>query len=1017
MATTTSTKGKAKKSWVERLQFWNKEHSPEDMVSQRRRRDYRRLDYRYAEDEPFFFIKGDSVWTGVLLATKTDDFDTIAEENMTVAANTEIYRTLSTYFKSQYGLDQVKTHLLTKYRPADATQWSQQYLDNCWDPSDLFRELVEGPVARHISESTPERRQYLLVHLGKFEGKTTPDAVSRLVGMAESVADEMFLESDLANWRKRAYAVTELMNRYGAEPMTRADLSWIIRKTFSGHFPVDESHSYVATRPWRGQHFDKIADFSARVVGDYLRIQGIDPVTRERADTYTTVLSFMSEATTMNYVYGDSWAKRLRDIKRPVDVSWRMTMISKEKWKKMIDAKIKDAKTEYEERENAGQLNNAAFQEVYGVAMETERTLDRPHPVMVSQLRLVVSAASPEELDDVVSQIRTEMSSFDENIEIDRKTKIQGLLLDETLPGDPTFRTFLDRGVCLFTGGVDMSTRVTDIEALAFARMDSSPLVGDNRHTLNHRWLGWFGTPIGYARDNGAVVHFDPMVQVARNGGAGVLILGATGSGKSSLALMLFFWVSESGVQTIVFDPKIDFENFAMFMAFGKQVNMPGFAEEAADGILGTSRSQFKPVNPAFWNDTDIATLGGGRAGLLDPWEITDTYSEGEDLARNIVNLLVPDKSMHSFLDAAFRRMREHHKSGEARQRPTFSELQLHLKQDMEEATNYLESSETGTEKLEIRRHIAALESVQDILARASQRKFGRLLFANPTDEVKPFRIGKARRTIITLQGLEAPDDVNDVSEIQDDDERDAIALAYVVLKEVSSYALGKQRTKDQVSPNTGKRMKAPLCIFLDELKAFTVFPAARKMLSGLLRRGRSLNITVVPITQQAKDTQGIEMSKGDEGEEVNQFSTVFVFYQKGSSEALAALKMLRPTEGMDDAAKNEMSQQLIAGALDTGQAAMSDTDGRVSIIQVDRMFPEIIAAAETNSKVKADEQNFDPSPHGNDWVPDPTLRDRWRSGIGSKTQRHRATAIEGLLGYEEELQAGMDALEATIRD
>lgn len=224
----------------------------DEMVSGKRRRDHRRLDYRYAEDSPFFFIKGDGVWTGVTVATTTDSFDTNMEELQLVDKKTDMYRRLSTQFSTQYGMEEVKTHTITRYRPSDTAYWCQRYLQQCWDPSALFGSLIEDQVAPFLAETTPERREYLLVRLGDFKGKTTPDAISRLVGGAEAVADEMFEEDELQRWRIRAVQIQSILGDFGAEPMYRADLSWLIRRTLSGHFPVDEENSYLAVRKWRG---------------------------------------------------------------------------------------------------------------------------------------------------------------------------------------------------------------------------------------------------------------------------------------------------------------------------------------------------------------------------------------------------------------------------------------------------------------------------------------------------------------------------------------------------------------------------------------------------------------------------------------------------------------------------------------------------------------------------------------------------------------------------------------------
>ena len=130
--------------------------------------------------------------------------------------------------------------------------------------------------------------------------------------------------------------------------------------------------------------------------------------------------------------------------------------------------------------------------------------------------------------------------------------------------------------------------RTTDVWAPAVARLDSDDQVGDAVEANRGRTRGWRGFPVGYTYTNGAPVHFGLHVQVARDRGAGIAIIGASGGGKSTLALLLYFWESESGTQCMVLDPKNDFEKFTYYIAFGEQVMQPGFSADAEAGILGT---------------------------------------------------------------------------------------------------------------------------------------------------------------------------------------------------------------------------------------------------------------------------------------------------------------------------------------------------------------------------------------------------------------------------------------------
>ena len=118
--------------------------------------------------------------------------------------------------------------------------------------------------------------------------------------------------------------------------------------------------------------------------------------------------------------------------------------------------------------------------------------------------------------------------------------------------------------------------------------------VGDRIQIERGRALGWIGIPIGYVKSNGTVVHFDSHTQIGRGHGAGIAVLGQSGGGKSSFVMLMFFWLSESGVRCSVLDPKIDFAGFAYYIAFGPQVLDPGFMADADAGILGTPASRFQ---------------------------------------------------------------------------------------------------------------------------------------------------------------------------------------------------------------------------------------------------------------------------------------------------------------------------------------------------------------------------------------------------------------------------------------
>jgi len=136
-------------------------------------------------------------------------------------------------------------------------------------------------------------------------------------------------------------------------------------------------------------------------------------------------------------------------------------------------------------------------------------------------------------------------------------------------------------------------------------------------------------------------VLYSNFVQMARNQGAGVALIGASGNGKSNLMMLLFFQDSESGARTVAIDPKGDIAQFCYYLAFGSQMVHPQFAADANAGILGTPKSQFQPTNPQFWADTSIVDVTKAADGSLDPFNISDDVQLGKERALTALQTLI----------------------------------------------------------------------------------------------------------------------------------------------------------------------------------------------------------------------------------------------------------------------------------------------------------------------------------------------------------------------------------------
>lgn len=946
--------------------------------------DNRRIDYRYAQDDPFLFIKGQSVWTGVILGTTSDDFASYLEEEQQVRQNVELWKSLSVHYANHYNINRVQFHLITRYMPADVSRWETHYINNMWNPTQLFNDLIKEKVSPHLAESTPERRQYLFLRLGDFHAEGVTDPVSALLGKSAGVAEELFTQRDLDPFRERAMGIHSLLASHGAIPMERADLAWVIRKTLMGHFPADNGRNMERTRPWRGAYFDEIVNAGLDNDDYCVRIRNPHPGNGLEDYSYTTTLTVENVSPVIRYEYSSAWGKKLRSMPRPVDVSWRGTIISAEEWKKASKRSIKIIEDEAQERAATGAAESAAFNQKYEMADTIKQQNEiQPQPVLVSQQRLTFSAPSQKELMDIVGELQ---SLFNDDTKLEQFNGAQGFLLEEQLPGDMTEPEVGLKGlgkVILndLTGSLnDGSDRWTGLQALSFARLDSSPSVGDEiSYQANGKARGWRGIPIGYTVSNGAVVHFDPIVQMVKNSGAGTIIIGSSGGGKSSLSLMLFFWASESGTQCIVIDPKDDFQNFIYYLAFGAQTQEDGFWDDAQNGTLGTPQSQFQPICPNLWAETSLIHLGNGAPGMLDPWAITDDYNTGEAAARDIVKLVF-DKQDHDALDIAFQAMREDYEN--TNKTPSLADLPHYLNDEIKRYQK-LERNDDGNVQMSARDRLVAMRRVHNALIRAASRPFGRLMFA-PNADTQPFEIGNKRRVIITLLGLQMPDD-NSPVEQWDDNTRDAAAALLSAIRQLSRlFSL----SKDEYSPWQQRRGRRPRLLFVDEAYFITAFRAGRTMLNVFLRQGRSRYFGVIFISQQAKDVNVLnEEAAKDDDASTNQFPTKFVFRQNGLSEARDAMKLLRASLAESDpTAMSQLSQQLLrpqdGGYMSTGRCVMSDADGRVSLLQVDRLFNELVRAAETNPGKRTESHSENMPAIGTNWTIDTTTRDLLRTGI-----------------------------------
>lgn len=955
--------------------------------------DIRRLGYRYAEEGPFFFIKDQGVWTGVRITGASDEFDTLAEQNDTVNNTTKMYQLLLDLFtnKDKKHQAQVRCHEFVRNRPVDTSEWMDHYVHSHWDPSTLMSALIDGQIEPHIAEASPERAHYLLVRLCDQKGPVHIDAIGAAINADDQLCDELFTAAELNKFRRLASEVLDRLSPYAA-PMTRPDLAWLIRKPLHGTFDVDMDRDYARTRFVRNSWFDQITEFNGHNLKPQAAVEIFDPkptLTATPQSCFTTTLTVSTAESMVPFDYWNAWARVLSGLPNPPEISWRYTLVSESVFSKIIRKATNQIADEVKDRTKDGSeeaLADTKFGYKAAMSEDVRASFDlRPRAGMVGQLRISLSAPTLELLAASEQAVKDAMKGF---AVMERRRNIQHHLLEEQLPGDFDSGSVGKLVASTDTGALEVGTRFTDMDVLAMARMDYAPTVGDDVEysRLGDR-LGWHGHVIGYAAENGSIVHFDPFVQIDRNTGAGIAILGASGSGKSTLAMTMFFFVSESGAQTVVVDPKNDFEKHCHYIAFGPQVLEDGFREEANRGTLGTPDSQFQPINRDYWDNTRIVSLTFGASGSMDPWILTGDYESGEQLARRQIEHLFADlpsqDERRSDLDIAFADLRKTYEGqvdGDGNPRlPRLTDLVTQLASKVEHYQGELQRADGGaaTDRIAIKRELDRLEVLQNRLHNAARADYSRLLFGGHDADASAsaLRGFSHRRTIITMIGFELPNDPSKIATIAE--ARAGSAAMFTVLWQIKRLFSDVGET---ISPNRRSKGLRPRILFVDESYMITGLESGAELLSVLLRQGRSVNFGCVIIDQQPDGIGKIEAaSAAKDDPDQNQFPTIFIFKQRGLPERRAAVRLLRSGVNLTDAERDALAAQL---ELPTGYCVMKDMDGRVSTVAVDPLFRELFAAAQTNPTQRPKYQSEPISASAADWHLQTEIRDSTRRNI-----------------------------------
>lgn len=952
--------------------------------AERSARDLRRLGYRYADD--VLFVHGTGVFTGIVLDTSTDEFATQSETADAALRPVGIYQTLLALFDGK----PVHCHELVRYRPVTTQGWLDQLLAHAWHPTELYRVLA-GTVAAHIAQSTPQRMWVLIVRVGDCPPPSGVDPYAPVSAYVTGVAEEHLAAADLSPLAALAESIHESVAGYGAEPLTRRDLIWLIRKPGHGHLPVDDDPA-VSRRPWRGGFFELAARLRGRNAGGgYLQLLRRDPHTGQEQSSFTATLVVADQPPRQIFHARRAWAKRLARLPVPAEISWRYTLLPPAQWKRLADKAVANVQDESDDRDKAAADTDDAFEARRDQAaqIKADNSDGDLQPGMVGRLRLTVSAPTPQRLARAIKDVKMAMGEI--AVEVPEHAALP--LLQEQLPGEAvgTDLGSLSAGPA---GGLGLWQRWSDLYQPALGMLGSHNQVGDRIQVERGRMLGWIGIPFGYVKSNGTVAYFDPHAQIARGHGAGVAILGASGGGKSSFALLMFFWASESGVRCSVLDPKIDFAGFAYYIAFGPQVLEPGFDADADAGILGTSASRFQPVNRQFWDDTEIVDLARGARGSQDPWRITLTFDDGYALALDLTDVLFTDAAHRSIVRKALRTMAAEHKEATTAGRGYrcgYGDVAGHVTAERDElAADHRAAREKGSDTSTLRQSLEHYDEVITRLEGGERVPFLRLLLGKGSDPQPAAASGHRRRVIYTMAGYRTPDHPENPL-LWTDKDRNSSAVMLSVLARMRRDNLSGRLTRN---PVTGRPGIPPTASIIDEGNMVTADPAGAGYIAVNLRQGRSLNAAVLFIDQATRGLKAIEKQASADTAEVNQFGTILAFKQRSKGEARATLAVLRSSDddvpGAEvDALGRKLQSEEVGGALRIGDCVMRDPDSRVAVVTVDQMFWVLQRASQTNPSLKAHDWAYPVPADPADWEINPEALLRVRTSIADAAAAH----------------------------
>lgn len=933
--------------------------SSRGQAAQAKRREEMRLPYRYADD--MVFVHGDSVWTGIALPTAIDEYLNAVELQAMAEAPARALLNLAR------GDRNVECHYRKVYRPITAQDWAEQLNAVAWDPTENYKAYNFRKAEYQERIGAQRERNILLVKLGSMKRKSggdsgvlpggddpveesgvtrsVRDAADAAAAGATGVHDEYLSPELLAQWTQVAREVHESLEGLGGTPLSREELVWLIRKPLHGDLPIP-AEPVLGSRAWGPDQFDLVVDFSGENRKTHIVLHQYDEMTGERHTSYTTTLVAASWPTETRFRQSTAWARyAAQHVDFPVEIDMRFTLIPYLKFQdraKKISGNLVD---EMNDMANSGRVPGTQLAaQVTRAQNLVDDVEEHKMPGMEAQIRFTISAPDLAELE---RRRRVLEMQFKQDLKVTllRPSRQQWRLLQSQLPGDAPKLP------------VAPYLRLQEVEQLGAGLPTAGTELGDNPEHRSGKQLGWVGNLVGWAGKT--PVHYSLHVGPARNDGGGVAIVGASGGGKSSLALQKFYEESEAGVRCLVIDPKTDFAQLCYYLAFGSQVNDPEFPLDAEAGLLGTPQSRFQPVNREFWDETEVVDLLKGQAGVLDPWVVARDVPSGRLLAETMLRGFLGDEDYQrvrlpvieamatvvGWYNSAIRQATEQGLSARDAERQVPRPTLWQVVDEVARA--YDEALASGD-----REAVKDLKLAQMLLTELRTLPYARLAFAEKPQTLSAMR---KRRTVITLRGFQTPAS-SDPRSWNPAERLAATALMAVV--ELGSQMLDVGYEKNPVTGEVGLRPKA---LFVDEAYVVTATESGRDLMRRALKQGRSYLAVIVLITQQAIDLVQIEDSEARSGG-ANQIHTVFAFKQKSAQEASLVAPLLGRPES-DTKVSNSLQE------LRTGVCLQRDVDKRVGTVAVDLVFREILAATDTNGTTRPGRQSVDAPLSVWDWT------------------------------------------------